>query len=181
MYTTLGAPSGARGDSNGVQSGCESRMSTSILPANLRTAITEPPPRRTLRITERSKRPPHPNRVSGGPPPVAGTAIVTGWWWFERGCILRAGRGDVLRCDSLLVRGLGFIPRGLGGHRRHPVFMEGGAEYGAAEHDDAHDDAPRQQHEDDPERTVLAVVGGDRGRARPRARPPASRRIAEQD
>ncbi len=34
MYTTLGAPSGARGGSNGPQSGTESRMSTLILPLN---------------------------------------------------------------------------------------------------------------------------------------------------
>src|SRR5215469_2528830 len=34
MYTTLGAPSGALGGSNGVQSGTESRMSTLIVPLN---------------------------------------------------------------------------------------------------------------------------------------------------
>src|ERR1022692_3813024 len=34
MYTTLGAPSGAFGGSNGVQSGTESRMSTLIVPLN---------------------------------------------------------------------------------------------------------------------------------------------------
>ena len=34
MYTTLGAPSGAFGGSNGVQSGTESRMSTLMMPLN---------------------------------------------------------------------------------------------------------------------------------------------------
>src|ERR1700761_907052 len=34
MYRTLGAPSGARGGSNGVQSGSESRMSTLMTPLN---------------------------------------------------------------------------------------------------------------------------------------------------
>src|SRR5580698_129609 len=34
MYTTLGAPAGAWGGSNGVQSGAESRMSTLIVPLN---------------------------------------------------------------------------------------------------------------------------------------------------
>src|SRR5436305_4674120 len=34
MYTTLGAPSGARGGSNGDQSGSASRISTAIRPAN---------------------------------------------------------------------------------------------------------------------------------------------------
>src|SRR4029453_14314169 len=34
MYTTLGAPSGALGASNGDQSGCESRMSTLTTPRN---------------------------------------------------------------------------------------------------------------------------------------------------
>ena len=32
MYTTFGAPSGALGGSNGVQSGTESRISTLIVP-----------------------------------------------------------------------------------------------------------------------------------------------------
>src|SRR6478609_3062414 len=34
MYTTLGAPSGALGGSNGAQSGSESRISTLIVPLN---------------------------------------------------------------------------------------------------------------------------------------------------
>jgi hypothetical protein len=34
MYTTFGAPYGATGGSNGVQSGSESRMSTLIVPLN---------------------------------------------------------------------------------------------------------------------------------------------------
>src|SRR4029077_20533095 len=34
MYTTLGAPSGARGGSNGDQSSSESRMSTLTVPLN---------------------------------------------------------------------------------------------------------------------------------------------------
>ena len=34
MYTTFGAPSGAFGGSNGVQSGSESRISTLIVPLN---------------------------------------------------------------------------------------------------------------------------------------------------
>src|ERR1700733_13945248 len=34
MYTTLGAPAGAWGGSNGVQSGSESRMSTLMVPLN---------------------------------------------------------------------------------------------------------------------------------------------------
>jgi hypothetical protein len=34
MYTTLGAPAGAFGGSNGDQSGTESRMSTLIVPLN---------------------------------------------------------------------------------------------------------------------------------------------------
>jgi hypothetical protein len=43
MYTTLGAPSGARGASKGVQSGSESRMSTLMTPLNgLLTSTTIP-------------------------------------------------------------------------------------------------------------------------------------------
>jgi hypothetical protein len=41
MYTTLGAPSGAFGGSNGAQSGSESRMSTLITPLK-RSAIASP-------------------------------------------------------------------------------------------------------------------------------------------
>src|SRR6516164_5828704 len=43
MYTTLGAPSGAFGGSNGVQSGTESRMSTLMVPLNA-LLIGPPPP-----------------------------------------------------------------------------------------------------------------------------------------
>src|SRR3954451_20107748 len=43
MYTTLGAPSGAFGGSNGDQSGTESRMSTLIVPLNC--SLTTLPPR----------------------------------------------------------------------------------------------------------------------------------------
>ena len=44
MYTTLGAPSGAFGGSNGDQSGTESRMSTLIVPLNRSlTSLPLPP------------------------------------------------------------------------------------------------------------------------------------------
>jgi hypothetical protein len=40
MYTTLGAPSGGFGGSNGAQSGSESRMSTLITPLKLSAIAT---------------------------------------------------------------------------------------------------------------------------------------------
>src|SRR4029078_8922827 len=45
MYTTLGAPSGAFGGSNGAPSGFESRMSTLMTPWN-RLLIADPPDRK---------------------------------------------------------------------------------------------------------------------------------------
>src|SRR6185437_7035307 len=54
MYTTLGAPSGAFGGSNGAQSGFESRMSTLMTPWN-GLLIADPPDRRLgLRAGDRA-------------------------------------------------------------------------------------------------------------------------------
>src|SRR5580693_1420272 len=68
MYSTFGAPYGATGGSNGVQSGSESRMSTLIVPLNglaTMTPVVAVCNRSPLRIVARpARRPRHPPRVN---------------------------------------------------------------------------------------------------------------------
>src|SRR5690348_15154748 len=63
MYTTLGAPSGALGGSNGAQSGTESLMSTLTVPLN--ALPIRPAPFGALRGTPGPNRAPGPSRAPG--------------------------------------------------------------------------------------------------------------------
>src|SRR3954454_15953338 len=69
-YTTLGAPSGALGGSNGDQSGTESRMSTSILPLNGLLIRCAPPrrPRSGAAVLADTNADPRPPRTHAHPP-----------------------------------------------------------------------------------------------------------------
>src|SRR5215470_4330996 len=131
MYTTFGAPSGALGGSNGVQSGSESRMSTLIVP--LKGSPTMHPfcspgrtgpraPRRSTRRVSHNRAPEHHSRgvmlaqVTGtgkrrrrgvtSPPPSPGRGSHGGELVLDAAQQLMIGIAE--RADALALQ--------LGGH-----------------------------------------------------------------
>src|SRR4051794_2451004 len=97
-----------------------------------------------------------------GPPGIASllvrllgqVSLVAGAWrgYEQRGLLAEAG-------EELCV-----LRRRLRGRLLHAALVQRGTEDRPAQHDDAEDGEPGQQHEDDPERPVARVVVADRGR-----------------
>src|SRR5690242_8066721 len=69
MYTTFGAPSGALGGSNGVQSGTESRISTLTVPlkGSPTTHLSRRPPGRVLPVLAHRREQPYSEQGAAHP------------------------------------------------------------------------------------------------------------------